>query len=188
MLFVALTKVRALDAAIDLVGTEGLRALTHARVDERAGLPRGSASNHYRTRAALLAGVVDHMVERELAELAGAGSPRSAPEFVDALCGFIEYSTGPNRVHTSARLALFIEASHNALLAQAISRGRAAMESWLVPVLARLGAGHPQVAADAVAACVEGLLLHRIARHDDSDPRPAIELVVNAALAPRPGH
>jgi DNA-binding transcriptional regulator YbjK len=35
------TKVRVLDAAIDLVGTEGLRALTHARVDERAGVPNG---------------------------------------------------------------------------------------------------------------------------------------------------
>jgi len=61
------------------------------------------------------------------------------------------------------------------------------MESWLGPLLARLGAGHPQVSADAVAACVEGLLLHRIARHDDSDPRPALKLVVNAALVPVPG-
>ena len=181
------TRTRALDAAIHLVGTEGLRALTHVRVDERAGLPRGSTSNHYRTRAALLAGVVDHMVERELADLAMAGSPGSAPEFVDALCGFIEYSTGANRIRTSARLALFMEASHNAALADAISRGRAAMESWLVPALARLGAGYPQVAADAVAACVEGLLLHRIARHDDSDPRPALTLVTTAALVPGPG-
>jgi hypothetical protein len=30
---------------------------------------------------------------------------------------------------------------------------------------------------------VEGLILHRIARHDDSHPRPALELVVRAALA-----
>jgi hypothetical protein len=32
-------------------------------------------------------------------------------------------------------------------------------------------------------ACAERLILHRIARHDDSDPRPALELVVRAALA-----
>lgn len=128
------------------------------------------------------------MVERELAELAMASSPRSAPEFVDVLGGFIEHSTGANRVHTSARLALFMEAGLNAPLAEAISRGRAAMESWLVPVLARLGAGHPQVAADAVAACVEGLLLHRITRHDDSDPRPPLTLVVDAALASGSAH
>ena len=39
------TKVRVLEAAVELLGTEGLRSLTHARVDERAGLPKGSTSN-----------------------------------------------------------------------------------------------------------------------------------------------
>jgi len=68
------TKTRALDAAIDLVGTHGLRALTHARVDERAELPKGSTSNYFRTRAALLSGVVDRIVEREMAEVGAAFS------------------------------------------------------------------------------------------------------------------
>ena len=31
------TKLRVLEAAVELLGTEGLRALTHARVDEQAG-------------------------------------------------------------------------------------------------------------------------------------------------------
>jgi len=56
------------------------------------------------------------------------------------------------------------------------------MESWFVPVLARLGAHDPQAAADAVAACFEGLVLHRIARRDDRDPRPTFDLLVRAAL------
>jgi DNA-binding transcriptional regulator YbjK len=37
---------------LKLLGTEGLRALTHARVDECAGIPKGSTSNYFRTRAA----------------------------------------------------------------------------------------------------------------------------------------
>jgi hypothetical protein len=32
-------------------------------------------------------------------------------------------------------------------------------------------------------ACAEGLILHRVVRHDSSDPRPALGLVVQAALA-----
>jgi hypothetical protein len=32
-------------------------------------------------------------------------------------------------------------------------------------------------------ACAEGLILHRIARHDDSDIRPVLNLVVRAAFA-----
>ena len=43
-------------------------------------------------------------------------------------------------------------------------------------------AGAPQAAAAAIAACFEGLILHRIARHDDTDPRPAFDLLVQAAL------
>jgi len=65
---------------------------------------------------------------------------------------------------------------------ETVSRGRAAMESWFVPTVARLGAQDPQTAAYAIAACFEGLVLHRIARHDDTDPRPAFALVVRAAL------
>jgi DNA-binding transcriptional regulator YbjK len=42
------TKLRVLEAAVVLLGTEGLRALAHARVDEQAGLPKGSTSNYFR--------------------------------------------------------------------------------------------------------------------------------------------
>ena len=58
------TRTRALDAAIELLGTKGLRALTHARIDERAGIPRGSTSNYFRTRAQLVTGVSDWIGER----------------------------------------------------------------------------------------------------------------------------
>ena len=84
---------------------------------------------------------------------------------------------------TTARLVLFMEASHNTPLREALSRGRAAMEALGVVALARLGAREPQTAGIAIAACFEGLLLHRIARHDPTDPRPTFELVVRAALA-----
>ena len=91
--------------------------------------------------------------------------------------------TTVNRTVTTARLVLFMEASHNAALREALSRGRAAMEDLAVVALARLGAREPHTAGIAVAACFEGLLLHRIARHDPTDPRPTFELVVRAALA-----
>jgi DNA-binding transcriptional regulator YbjK len=177
------TKIRALDAAIELVGTEGLRSLTHIRVDERAGLPKGSTSNYFRTRAALLIGVVDRILERELPAVGTAFSPASAAELVDGLCGLFEFVTSANRTLTTARLVLFMEASHNAALRDAVTRGRAAIESTGVPALAQLGARDPVVAGAAIAACFEGLILHRIARHDDADPRPTLDLVVRAALA-----
>jgi DNA-binding transcriptional regulator YbjK len=74
----AATRERALEAAVGLLGAEGVRALTHARVDERAGLPPGSTSNWFRTRRALLGGVVDWLAERERADFDPSGLPAVA--------------------------------------------------------------------------------------------------------------
>ncbi|WP_159794986.1 TetR/AcrR family transcriptional regulator [Puerhibacterium puerhi] len=177
------TRARALDAAIDLVGTAGVRALTHARVDERAGLPRGSTSNWFRTRAALLAGVTDELAARDLAGLEAAPDPRTPDELVDVLCAWFAHATGPDLVATTARLAVFLEASHDPDLRERATRGRTALAGWAVPVLARLGAADPQAAFAAVAAAAEGLLLHAVARRDPADPRPTLTSAVRGALA-----
>jgi DNA-binding transcriptional regulator YbjK len=176
------TKTRALDAAIDLVGTQGLRALTHTRVDERAGLPRGSTSNYFRTRQALLSGVASRLLELDMQAAGAAFMPASGEEFVEGLCRLFDHMTRVNPIPSTARLVLFMEGSHNSSLREDLSRGREALESVVVVALARLGAHDPATAATTVAACFEGLLLHRIARHDETDPRPAFELVVRAAL------
>jgi AcrR family transcriptional regulator len=173
---------RALDAAVELLGTQGLRALTHARVDERAGLPKGSTSNYYRTRQALLSGVRGRLVELDAAAVEHGLLPASREELVEALCRLLDHSTGDRRVATTARLVLFLEASHDEELRESVTHDREALESIVVVALARLGARDPVTAAATLAACFEGLLLHRIARHDESDPRPVFEMVVGAAL------
>lgn len=178
-------RTRALDAAVELAGTAGIRALTHARVDERAGLPKGSTSNYFRTRRALLLGVADRIaeVELQLAEPAWtAARPASAAEFVDGLCAIFDSLVGADRVRTSARLALFLEAGHDPDLRTTLARTRARMESDLVVTLAGLGARDPRTAASTVAACSEGLILHRIALGDETDPRPVLAAVTEAAL------
>jgi DNA-binding transcriptional regulator YbjK len=177
------TKARALDAAIALLGTEGLRSLTHARVDERADLPKGSTSNYFRTRQALVTGVVARIVELEEAEIGATfAPPGSAAEFVDGLCTLFDHITRTNRTRTTARLVLFMEASHDAQLREVLSRARTGMARSVVATMASLGARDPEVAAAALVACFEGLLLHRIARHDDTDPRPVFDQVVRGAL------
>jgi DNA-binding transcriptional regulator YbjK len=174
---------QALAAAVELLGTEGLRSLTHVRVDERAGLPKGSTSNHFRTRAALLEGVVTWMVDQELPQVGGAAAPESVEELVEALVGVYDFMMGANRTMTTARMVLLLEAAHDPALREALARGRAAMEAALLPALAGLGARDPQLATDALAACFEGLFLHDVGRHALIDARPVLELVVRAAVA-----
>lgn len=173
---------RALDAAIDLLGTEGLRALTHARVDQRAGLPRGSTSNYFRTRAALLQGVVDAMVARESPAVDFAFAPHTTTELVDELCRLFDLMMGPNRVMTTARMTLLLEAGHDPGLRTTLVGGRRALEALVLPALARLGSPDPHAAFDTLTVCFEGLFMHRIAGHGDPDPRTVFDAVVRGTF------
>ncbi|GAA4875041.1 TetR/AcrR family transcriptional regulator [Serinicoccus chungangensis] len=173
---------RALDAAIELLGTRGLKALTHRRIDERADLPPGSTSNYFRTRDALLRGVADAILEKEMSGMRATFAPRSAEELLDALVALLDRTTGDQRTLTSARLVLFMEASHSPALRESLGRGRAAFEAALQSALVELGARDTVASTRAVMACMEGLILHRVARHDDSDVRPVLELVVRSVL------
>jgi DNA-binding transcriptional regulator YbjK len=177
------TRERAVASAIELLGTQGLRALTHARVDEAAGLPPGSTSNSFRTRAALLEGVADEIVRIELSGVGEPEVPDTADDVIDLLSRTLELATGQGRVLTTARVVLFAEASHDERLRALLDRGRAAMEGWMAVLLRRFDVSDPAAAGAAMMACYEGLMLHRIARHDTTDPRPTFELVVRAALA-----
>src|ERR1700709_1562648 len=111
---VATNRTRALDAAVELLGTAGVHALTHSRVDQHAGLPKGSTSNSFRTRRALLHGVADRIAEREQPEFGATfAAPATSAEFVDGLCALLEHLGGTNRPEATARLVLFLEASHD---------------------------------------------------------------------------
>lgn len=176
------TRARIVAAGLELLGTEGARALTHRRVDERAGLPQGSTSNHFRSRAALLGGVVDGLVAGELRE-AAAMQPAAPDELVEQLAALIELLTGPMRVTTAARHVLFLEAAHEPALRERLSRDRRAYVATVVAMLEHLGAPDPGAGAEALMALCEGIILHRVARHDESDPRPVIAVAVRGALA-----
>ncbi len=58
------------DTAITILAERGMRGLTHRAIDEAAGLPPGSTSNHARTRAALLELALARLTEREEATFA----------------------------------------------------------------------------------------------------------------------
>lgn len=169
---------------MDLVGTQGLRALTHARIDAQAGLPRGSTSNYFRTRAALLDAAVTWVAERELAEVSFDVDPSglTADGFVDALCAGIEVQTGAHRVRTMARYVLFLESAHDPELRAPLVANRLRFEAFAVQVLTGLGATDPAVAAHALIACGEGIVLHRMTVDPSAELRPVVAAVVHGIV------
>ncbi|GAA5207461.1 TetR/AcrR family transcriptional regulator [Microbacterium kyungheense] len=178
------TRERALNAAVDLVGSHGIRALTHARVDAHAGLPPGSTSNHFRTRAALLGGVASWIAEEETRDL---GAVLAQPfddvdGFIDLFSTGIELLTGRFAVRTRARYALFLEAAADPALFAPLRAQREGFEAWSRSLLVSLGARDPDTALHAFMAFGDGILLHRLTIDPEAPVRPSVDAAVRGLL------
>lgn len=174
------TRRRALDAAVDLLGAEGIRALTHGRVDAAADLPPGSTSNHFRTRAALLAGVIEWMAAQERTD-AGLPEIGSRDDFVSAVSHMIAIQSGPLAGRTRARYALFLEADDDAV--GPLREQRLGMEAWVRGLLRQLGGEAAARHTTFVMATSDGLLLHRVTVDPEAPIEDVIARAIDAALA-----
>lgn len=168
-------------AAVQEVGEHGIRALTHTRVDARAGLPKGSTSNWFRTRAALLAGVIEHLGEEERT-MAPTRDLTTPEDLVELVCSMIETASGPQAARTRVRLALSLEAAHNPDLLAPLQVQRATFVEWTADLLTQVGARHPEQAARTLLACGNGLLFHKLTVEPDAEIRPVIARCVRACL------
>lgn len=179
------TRERALDAAVELVGTQGIRALTHTRVDARAGLPRGSTSNHFRTRAALLSGVTQWIAEQETRDMGAVLAQQfdDLEGFIDVFSSAIELLTGPHAVRTRARYALFLEASSDPELFAPLHAQREGMTAWARSLLVTLGARHPDTALHAFMAFGDGIVLHRLSVDPEAPVRASVAVAVRGCLS-----
>src|SRR6478609_4318410 len=99
-----------LDAALELVGTQGMRGLTHRAVDAAAELPAGSTSNYFRTREALVLGIVERFIvrEREMATWPRDEVDPTPAGVAEALGRFVDRALGPDRMVTLARYANYV--------------------------------------------------------------------------------
>lgn len=180
------TRARILDAAVELLGTQGLKALTHVRVDAVAGVPKGSTSNYFRTRAALLTGVVERLAELDLADLVlPPRPPADVGAFVALLAHAVETATTATRTRTIARYVLFLEGTHNEDVRRPLLAGRAYFRSFAETTMERLGASDPVAAATAITAVGDGMIIHRVTVDPDADVLAPIDAVVRAFVPSR---
>lgn len=182
------TRDRALAAAVHLVGGRGVRELTHIRVDAQAGLPKGSTSNHFRTRAALVAGVIEWIAEQERADLVAAMKPAgTVDEVIDALCAVLDDLTGLHAERTRARYALFFEMASEPEIQAPLRAQRVRFAEWVRELLIGLDAPDPDAASRALLAFASGLIVHRLTVDDSLPVRPVVAVAVRGCLlAPAP--
>ena len=161
-----------LDAAIDVLADGGIRRLTHRAVDARAGVPTGSTSNRFRTRDALLAGVLHRLLQREVTlwtRMFVETSTDDVDAFASRLGRVVDALSGTERVLTLARQAVFAQAAQEPAIRDELRIARQQLAEWLAPLLADLGSGDPEVDLRYLLALVDGLLSSQLA-----DPVPEV--------------
>lgn len=151
------------DTAIDVLAERGSRGLTHRAVDERAGLPPGSTSNHARTRAALLESAVRRLavVESEVLTPGESLGPDSElPELATAIARGLRRQLTEHHGLLVARYELALAASRSPTLRECYHQaGVATYQRPLAELLAALGSTNPERHARSLISWCEGVLL-----------------------------
>ncbi|CAM5657801.1 MULTISPECIES: TetR/AcrR family transcriptional regulator [Streptomyces] len=179
------------DTAIALLAEKGARGLTHRAVDDRAGLPPGTTSNHARTRAALLEAALTRLAERETAGFSASPSAQSPRVGLrETLVEGLHTALTSGRPLTLARLELALEATRRPELRvryDALGQGFIGLTADL---LAAAGAADPLHAAHRLVAWSDGILFNATAGSGRANPPGRAELreqadaLLNALLGP----
>lgn len=152
------------DAAISALAAQGMRGLTHRAVDNAAGLPQGSTSYYFRTRDALLHGVLDRMLELELAQLDESVLPErlvDLEEFTAAAAGLVSRWLDEEWERTLARYELALEATRRPALHRALVEARAAFQRIGERLLSEAGVPDPAARIRILVALLDGLVFEQ---------------------------
>ena len=178
-----------LDGALAVLAEQGMRGLTHRAVDAAAGLPPGSTSYYFRSRAALVTGCVGRLLERDLEHdvpTAEAAVPGGVAGLVDALTDIGVRMTTVERHRTLARYELSLAGVRDPALRAELVRGGDVIRQRGAALLHRAGATDPAAAAAEVAAVLDGLVYTALTRGPD-DPaelaawlRPPLDRLVGS--------
>jgi DNA-binding transcriptional regulator YbjK len=182
-------RIQILDAAITVLGTQGVRGVTHRAADTAAGVPLGTTSNYFRTSDALFDAVVERFAERERAafhELASATTPTTPRELAALLAAFTVTATRDRRELTLARFAILVEAAIRPRLRRKLGEAAAEVRSWATEWTRAVGSAHPERDMALLANHVDALTLHELANPAPTfDPEPSLVDLVTALVAAR---
>lgn len=172
------------DAGLDVLAREGSRGLTHRAVDAAAAVPIGTTSNYFRSRDALVAGLVDRIGERlapspEDLERRASGTPGRAL-FADYVRDIVRRLSDDRDV-TIALFELRLESSRRPEVAAVLGAWQRAGLDADVAFNAEAGlpGGRREIALFHYA--IDGLLLDRLT--SPIDPETSTDDIIDDLVA-----
>ena len=177
-----------LDAAIQVLGERGMRALTHRAVDAEAGVAAGSAANYFPTREALLEAIVERVSAMERGrfdEMAAEVCPVTPAELGRSVAMWVREATGARRALTLARYAILVEAGHNTKIRRQLAETGGRVNAWFANWLRLIGSFDTGHDVHVLGNYVTGLMLHQLAMPDPGfDPSGKITALLESLVRP----
>jgi DNA-binding transcriptional regulator YbjK len=180
------TRERILRATVDLIGREGIAAVTNRRVAGAAGVGLGSLTYHFASQVDLLRESLLLFVGEEVARQEEiAAELRSSQPSVEQAAAEIErvVEESGDRIQRLAEFELHLQAARDPALQEASSRCFEAYEGVAVAALELLEAPEPTRHARAIVALMHGMALRRLGTggRDSSGVADGLPTIVRGA-------
>jgi AcrR family transcriptional regulator len=183
------TRERILRAALELIGREGIAAVSNRRLAQVAGVSLGSLTYHFPSQVTLLRESLLLYVGEEVAHLeeiaAGLRSRRPHPSTREVAAEVQRIAAeSAERPEQVAELELHLRASRESELQEASRRCFAAYEGVAAAALEALGVPDAPRHARAIVALMTGMGVQRLGtgRHDADGTAAALLTIVRGAL------
>jgi len=174
------------DAAIRVLAENGSRGLTHRAVDTEAGLPEGSTSNLFRTRAELMSAILEAHVERELAIMDGVGAMNrigTVEEAASLIATVIEtLSSDASRYLVTARYEIYLEGLRQEPFRPLLAQVRARFIAIVTDILNDLKLPSNKYVAEGFASFVDGLTAAEVFHPGSSLSTKELKALITAFL------
>ena len=159
-----------LEATLRVIGRSGREAVTHRAVAEEAGVPLGSTTYYFDSRADLLRQALEHVSAHEVSRYAELGeelrSVKSGRELADRLISEL-VAAAEDRVAYIAEYELWLEAGRRPELREAAQSWCDAEQRAVAGAMEELGSSDPRADASLVVAALDGLGERVLAREED---------------------
>jgi TetR/AcrR family transcriptional regulator, regulator of biofilm formation and stress response len=159
------TRERILRTTLELIGNEGIGAVTNRRVATAAGVSLGSLTYHFASQVDLLRDSLLLFVGEEVNRLEGvAADLRRRKPPIEQIAAEVEQLAGEssNRLQQLAELELHLRAARDPDLREASRRCFEAYEGVAEAALEMLSVPHPERHARSIVALIYGLGVRRL--------------------------
>jgi DNA-binding transcriptional regulator YbjK len=177
------------DAALAVLGKEGSRGLTHRAVDEAAGLPAGSTSNHFRTREALLEAAARRHAELDLPPGADVETIAETEVALDRdqaralILGALDRILEPaERGRLTARYELALESTRRPSLHEVMDDSRQRFAALAELLLRASGCQDPESHAPQLLTLLDGITVDQLQATTPTLDHPGIEALIDRFL------